>query len=60
MTCPSPYIVEPRKNKNYSLVLDLDETLISTKLDNSIGKSKYCINYRPYCFEFVSKLSQFY
>jgi hypothetical protein len=24
MTCPSPYIVEPRTSRNYSLVLDLD------------------------------------
>jgi predicted secreted acid phosphatase len=49
MTCPSPYILQPRENKNYSLVLDLDETLVNTKFDNSTDKSQYCIGYRPYC-----------
>jgi hypothetical protein len=60
MTCPSPYIVEPRTTKSYSLVLDLDETLVNTKLNQSTDKSRYTIGYRPYCQEFVEHLSKYY
>jgi len=49
MTCPSPYIIQERKNRKYTLVLDLDETLISTKMDKNLSDKGYNIQYRPHC-----------
>jgi len=47
-TCPSPYLIEKNKKK-YSLVLDLDETLIHTS--NKMYKME--IHLRPYVKDFL-------
>ena len=60
MTCPSPYILEKRKNRKYTLVLDLDETLISAKIDAKSKVSGYRIRYRPFCQDFIVKMSKLY
>jgi TFIIF-interacting CTD phosphatase-like protein len=47
-----PYIKEPIRNRKFTLVLDLDETLIHFK--NIPGKSKFLI--RPHCYKFLRNL----
>ena len=58
MTCPCPFIAQPRKkDKKYTLVLDMDETLIHSNFrdenrspkKNCAGGEGYQILYRPYC-----------
>lgn len=44
-------------NKNYTLVLDMDETLIHFVVDNS---SEGRLLYRPYLFDFLNQVSQLY
>ena len=52
-----PYITNPLKKK-YSLVLDLDETLILVKLLNNTNKG--VLHFRPYLFEFLNTLFPLY
>ena len=47
-----PYIKAPVRNRKYTLVLDLDETLIHFK--NIPGRSKFLI--RPHCYKFLQNL----
>ena len=53
-----PYLKEKNK-KNYSLVLDLDETLIHFKL-NANEKGEGILKLRPAIFTFLDKISEFY
>jgi Dullard-like phosphatase family protein len=53
-----PYITSPPK-KNLTLVLDLDETLISFQTD--IGdETKGLLRFRPYLFQFLEKMINYY
>ena len=57
-TEPCPYITKPN-NKKYTLVLDLEETLLSFKLnpDNrELGEFKF----RPGVFEFLENIKNYY
>ena len=47
-----PYLSKPIKNRKFTIVLDLDETLIHFK--NIPGKSKFLI--RPHCYKFLRNL----
>ena len=47
-----PFITTPIQNRKFTLVLDLDETLIHFK--NIPGKSKFLI--RPHCYKFLRNL----
>ena len=51
-----PFIKEPSK-KEYSLVLDLDETLIHFSIN---GENEGQLFFRPYLFQFLSSVSQYY
>ena len=51
-----PFIKEESK-KEYTLVLDLDETLIHFSLN---GENEGQLFFRPYLFEFLNSVSQFY
>ena len=51
-----PFIKEESK-KEYSLVLDLDETLIHFSVN---GENEGQLFFRPYLFEFLNSVSQFY
>ena len=53
-----PYIRSKNKKK-YSLVLDLDETLIYFKFNNEEGKEG-TLKLRPGVFTFLEKISEFY
>ena len=53
-----PYLKENNK-KNYSLVLDLDETLIHFKL-NANEKGEGILKLRPGIFTFLDKISEYY
>lgn len=48
----APFLRDPPKNRKFTLVLDLDETLIHFK--NIPGKSKFLI--RPHCYKFLRNL----
>jgi hypothetical protein len=51
-----PFIKNPIRNRKFTIVLDLDETLIHFK--NIPGRSKFLI--RPHCYKFLQNLhSQF-
>lgn len=50
------YLKESLKNKKYTLVLDLDETLIHFKNDK--GKAKFLI--RPHTYKFLRNLEPYY
>ena len=54
----APYIRGNNK-KNYSLVLDLDETLIHFKLNNNQGEEGI-LKLRPGVFTFLDNISEFY
>ncbi len=51
-----PFIKEPIKSRVYSLILDMDETLIHFKFMKSEGQ----ILLRPYVNIFLEKMSKFY
>ena len=53
-----PYL-RGKNKKNYSLVIDLDETLIHFKLDNKEG-NEGILKLRPGIFTFLEKVSEFY
>ena len=53
-----PYL-RGKKKKKYSLVLDLDETLINFKLNNKNGEEGI-LKLRPGVFTFLEKVSEFY
>ena len=52
-----PYIKTPLKSKQYTLVLDLDETLVNFKIKT--GREGY-VRLRPFLFGFLEEVSQFY
>ena len=52
-----PYI-KVKSNKKYTLVLDLDETLVFVKFLND--KEKGILHFRPYLFDFLNCLLPFY
>ena len=56
LTMKIPYINTPSLKK-FSLVIDLDETLISLKLNN---KNKGILKFRPYLFDFLNNLKPYY
>ena len=53
-----PYIIKPNKKK-YTLVLDLEETLLNFKL-NPENRSLGEFNFRPGLFEFLEKIEKYY
>ena len=53
---PAPYIKEP-SNRPYTLVLDLDETLINFKIKNS-KEGTLCA--RPFLFGFLEEMGHYY
>ena len=55
---PPPYL-KYKTNKKYTLVLDLDETLIHFKV-NPKDDSSGILQFRPYISEFLSSMSKFY
>jgi len=52
-----PYIKTPLINKQYTLVLDLDETLVNFKIKS--GREGY-VRLRPFLFGFLEEVSQYY
>ena len=52
-----PYIKTPLINKQYTLVLDLDETLVNFKI--KAGREGY-VRLRPFLFGFLEEVSQYY
>ena len=58
VTSREPYLRSKNKKK-YSLVLDLDETLIYFKFNNDEGKEGI-LKLRPGVFTFLEKISEFY
>ena len=56
-TMPSPYL-RTKNNKNYSLVLDLDETLIRFKPGNS--EEEGVVRIRPGVTEFLEEVGKYY
>ena len=53
-----PYLNYPPPNKKFTLVLDLDETLISLKIEPE--QNKGLLRLRPGLFEFLSSVKIFY
>jgi Dullard-like phosphatase family protein len=53
-----PYIITP-SNKKYSLVIDLDETLVFVKFINN-NSNKALLHLRPYLFDFLENLYPLY
>ena len=58
VTIPYPYL-ENKSNKLYTLVLDLDETLIHFK-PNPNNEESGTIKIRPYLMEFLEKIKNYY
>ena len=58
ITIPFPYL-EKKSNKAYTLVLDLDETLIHFK-PNPNNEESGTIKIRPYLMEFLEKIKNYY
>ena len=52
-TCPSPYLTK-NSGKGYTLVIDLDETLLHVLEDNK----KISLFIRPFAKEFLDLMSQ--
>ena len=52
-----PYIKTPLLSKQYTLVLDLDETLVNFKIKS--GREGY-VRLRPFLFGFLEEVSQYY
>ena len=53
-----PYLKTPN-NKKYTLVLDLDETLINVEIQD-IENNKYLLHLRPGLFSFLSAIKPYY
>ena len=49
----------PMNNKNFTLILDLDETLISFKTD-PFDESKGLLRFRPYLYEFLDLMKKYF
>ena len=58
VSIPIPYIPN-RSNKSYTLVLDLDETLIHFKA-NPNNEESGTIKIRPYLYQFLDKIKKYY
>ena len=58
VSIPVPYIPN-RSNKPYTLVLDLDETLIHFKA-NPNNEESGTIKIRPYLYQFLDKIKKYY
>ena len=56
-TKPKPPFLPPLKKEAYTLVLDMDETLIHTK---EMEESKAVFLVRPYCQEFLTEMAKHY
>ena len=55
------FYLPPNNSINtYTLVLDLDETLIHLERDTNIKSKRKKIIYRPYLFEFLQKMKKLY
>ena len=52
-----PYLISPPIAKPYTLVLDLDETLVNFKIKS--GREGY-VRLRPFLFGFLEEVSQYY
>ena len=57
-TIPAPYIIQPTF-KRYTLVLDLDETLICFKF-KSKNENSGTLYFRPHLFQFLQSMKTFY
>ena len=57
-TVPQPYIIK-RNNKKYTLVLDLEETLLNFRL-KSENKGEGILKMRPGLFEFLDEMQKYY
>ena len=55
-TQPVPFLPKRNDNKKYTLVLDLDETLIHFNIDNT-SLMKGFVEYRPFLHEFLDRVS---
>ena len=59
----SPFLITPC-NKKYTLVLDLDETLVNVKINEDINDindiSRYTFNLRPGLFSFLNGVKPYY
>ena len=58
LSIPVPYLAK-KSNKQYTLVLDLDETLIHFK-PNPNNEESGTIKIRPYLMEFLEKIKDYY
>ncbi len=54
------YLPQNNSMNTYTLVLDLDETLIYLQRDSNIKSKRKKIIYRPYLFEFLQKMKKLY
>ena len=54
----APFINTPNKKK-YTLVLDLDETLINIEIKD-VNSNKCILHFRPYLFSFLTDIKPFY
>ena len=57
-TAPKPYITKPN-NKKYTLILDLEETLLNFRL-KSENKGEGVLKLRPGIFEFLDEIQNYY
>ena len=57
----SKYLLpEISKQHEYTLILDLDETLVHVVIDNTHNTNKAKVIYRPNLFEFLSRMKRLY
>ena len=52
-------IILPKNSKKFTLILDLDETLISFKTD-PFDESKGLLRFRPYLYEFLDLMKKYF
>ena len=54
------FLPEISKQHEYTLILDLDETLVHVIIDNKPNSNKAKVIYRPYLFEFLARMKHIY
>ena len=54
------FLPEISKQHEYTLILDLDETLVHVIIDNKPNSNKAKVIYRPYLFEFLARMKRIY